>query len=121
MKKLISLLFLFMSLATLAQKPTLISSKEGIIEAAKKEFETSMSEGGSLKVFATKYNIKGEYYFDITIGDKKRVVTVFAIGNDTDNIKSQNALRDHLKEFSFSTFKVPKDKRYKYEQTFFFE
>ncbi len=121
MKKLFPLLLLFVSLSVFAQKPVLLSSKEEVIEAAKKEFETSMSSEGSLKEFAAKYNIKGEYYFDITIGDKKRVVTVFAIGNDSDDIKAQNTLRDYLKEFTFTTFKVPKDKRFKYEQTFYFE
>lgn len=122
MKKLLLLISIsFISFHIFSQKVPTLSDKNEIIEAAKKEFETSMQEEGVLKLYATEHNIKGEYYFDITVGDKKRVVTVFAIGNDSDDIKAQNSLKDFLKAYEFSSFKVPKDKRYKYEQTFYFE
>lgn len=120
MKNVLMLAILLFGSVAFAQKAVLITSKAEIEAKAKEEIDKSSKEG-EIKEFALEHQIKGEYYFDLTVGDKKKVVTVFAIGNDSDNIKSQNALRDFMKEFTFSTFKVPKDKRYKFEYTFFFE
>lgn len=120
MKNVVMMTLLLLGSMVFAQKPTLVTSKADVEEKAKAELDLSAKEG-DIKEFVVENNIKGEYYFDLTVGDKKRIVTVFAIGNDSDNIKSQNALRDFMKEFTFSTIKVPKDKRYKFEYTFFFE
>ena len=49
MKKLFPFLLLFASLSVFAQKPVLLSSKEEIIEAAKKEFGSAMEAEGNIK------------------------------------------------------------------------
>jgi hypothetical protein len=118
MKKIkITLLLLIISFAATAQKPLIINYEEAVAKA-KAELDVSM-KSGELKEFAVKNNMKGEYIFDITIHERGKVLSVFAVSNDTDNIKGQNILKDFVRTLSFN-FKLPKGKNYKFQYSFQF-
>ena len=117
---LIMLLMLFSISALKAQKTELIESKEEVIKKATIEFDQAMTPPeGSLYKFGQKYKITGEYTMDITIRNKGEVVTVFISDKKNWNIPSQNSLKDKVMDFQFS-FKMPKNKDYKFSYTFKF-
>ncbi len=101
-----------------AQKQELITKESEIIAKAQKELEIA-ANSGSIKSSIAELGIKGSYTFDITIYRKGEVLTVFAPFEVTENIKQQNAVKDLVKAFRLS-FKMPKDKRYKFRYTFDF-
>lgn len=104
----------------IAQKKKLVESKEEIETLAKAEFDLAMKgPEGSLYLLATEYNIKGEYTFKITLGDKSKVVSVFVINREGGDIGSQNKVKDAVKAFKFN-FKLPKNKNYSFEHKFKF-
>ena len=105
-------------LATNAQKKSLLEYDEVVAEA-KAELDSSMHVG-DFKEFAVKNNIKGEYIMDITIHEKGKVLTVFAVSNDSDDLKTQTRVKDFLRMFTFA-IKLPKGKMYKFQYTFNFK
>ena len=117
MKKRTLLSFIFLCQLTFAQRPLLVNY-EDVATRAKVELDSSM-QTGELKEFGIKQNIKGEYIMDITIHEKGEVLTVFAVSNDSDNLKMQNKLKDFIRTFRFS-FKLPKGNPYKIQYTFRF-
>ena len=105
---------------TLPDKKPLIESREEVKKAAIKEFNLSMTgPEGELYLFAVENNIKGEYNFKVTLGDKGRVTSIFVISREGGDIPSQNKVKDAVKAFRFN-FKLPKNKNYSFEHTFKF-
>lgn len=117
---LITLLILTSGICLMAQKPELIELKEEVIKQATLELDQAMtSPEGSLYKFGQKYNISGEYTLTVTIRNKGQVVSVFVADKKDGNIPSQNSLKDQILDFQFS-FKMPKNKDYKFNYTFKF-
>lgn len=111
---------LFISVALHAQKPELLELKEEVIKQACLELDQSMtSPEGSLYKFGQKYHISGEYTLQLTLRNKGQVVSVFVADKKDGNIPSQNSLKDKVLDFQFS-FKMPKNKDYKFNYTFKF-
>jgi len=116
----ISLLVLTSVICLKAQKPEIIESKEEVIKQATLELDQALTPPeGALYKFVQKNNITGEYTLQITIRNKGQVVSVFVADKKDGNIPSQNALKDKLLDFQFS-FKMPKNKDYKFNYTFKF-
>ena len=74
---------------------------------------------GELYLFGQENNIQGSYDFKVTIGDKRRVTSIFALNREEGSIQMQNKLKDAVKQTKFS-FKLPKDKDYSLEYKFSF-
>ncbi len=121
MKNTLLLLFILISGTTLkAQKPEMIESKDEVIKQATLELNQAMTPpDGAIYKFSQKYHITGEYTLDITIRNKGDVVSVFVSDKKDGNIPSQNGLKDKVMDFKFS-FKMPKNKDYKFSYTFKF-
>ena len=103
--------------AASAQKKSLYEYDDVVAEA-KSELDSAMKYG-TLKEWVVKNNIKGEYILDITIHEKGKVLSVFAVSNDTDDIKMQNKVKDIIRTILFN-IKMPKGKTYKFQYTFTF-
>lgn len=117
---LIILLFLTSGICLNAQKPELLELKEEVIKQAISELDQAMSPPeGSLYKFSEKYKVSGEYTLQLTIRNKGQVVSVFVADKKDGNIPSQNSLKDKMLDFQFS-FKMPKNKDYKFSYTFKF-
>lgn len=110
-------LMLFQGFAA-AQKKILLYDSEKIISQAKIELD-SMMLNGALKVAADRNKIKGEYSIDITIQEKGKVLSVYMVSSDADDIKMQNLVKDLVKTVEFS-FKLPKGRTQKFQHTFNF-
>jgi hypothetical protein len=120
MRILIVLLSVALAGLTLPEKKPLIESREKVEAEAKKEFNAAMqAPEGTLYLFAVENGIKGEYKFKLTLGDRGRVISVFVISRTGGDIPSQNKVKDAVKAFHFS-FKLPKNKDYRFEHTFKF-
>jgi len=122
MKAVLISLFVIVSVSAFAQKPkkVLVESQADVVDYATKELDLSM-EGpeGELFLLGQKLEIKGKYTYDLTVKDKGNVASVFAVGNEGGDIKSQNKIKDFLiLEFKFKTFKTPKGNRYKFRYIF---
>ncbi|MBS1569905.1 MAG: hypothetical protein JST45_10745 [Bacteroidetes bacterium] len=74
---------------------------------------------GKLAELASEPGLRGSFIFDITVGDKGTVVTVFPVEWGTDDIPLRNRLKSCLMGIRFD-FKVPKGKRFKTRQTLVF-
>ncbi len=118
MKKLLITLFIAAIASHAHGEKPLIQGYEEVVAKAKTELDSSM-QNGELKEFATKRGIKGEYILDITIHERGKVLTVFAVSNDSDNLKMQTSLKDFVRTLEFN-FKMPKGKNYKFQYTFTF-
>jgi hypothetical protein len=107
------------SLVGFSQK-RLITDKEAVIAEGKKELDAVMADPESyLRKEAAKYNLKGEFTFDITLTGRGRVLSVFAVSSDADDIKAQNWLKDKVSSMIFS-FKMPRKKTFKFQYIFKF-
>lgn len=121
MKNILFLLIFLISGITLnAQKPVLIESKAEVIKQAILELDQAMTPPeGSLYKFGSKNNITGEYTLQLTLRNKGEVVSVFVAEKKDGNIASQNMLKDKILDIKFS-FKMPKNKDYKFNYIFKF-
>ena len=120
MKLLIFLISITIVTTVFAQKKPLIESKEEVETLATKEFDLAMTAPeGELYLFGVENNIKGEYLFKVTLGDRGKVVSVFVISREGGDIPSQNKVKDAVKAFRFN-FKLPKNKDYSFEHKFIF-
>ena len=117
MKQLFLLSLLFFCATAFAQK-TILYEKEEIENTMKSELDASM-QNGALKQFAADNKITGEYIVDITVDHAGKALTVYAVSNDTDDLKRQTLLLDFLRQTKFN-FKLVKGKRHKYQYTFQF-
>jgi hypothetical protein len=121
MKNTIVLLLILISVISLkAQKPELLELKEEVIKQATLELDQAMTPPeGALYKFSQKNHITGEYTLQLTLRNKGQVVSVFVADKKDGNIPSQNSLKDKMLDFQFS-FKMPKNKDYKFSYTFKF-
>jgi hypothetical protein len=117
---LILLLMIAATFTSSAQKMPFLQEKNEIIEEAKKELDAMIAnpESDFMKKI-TESKISGEYVFDITIEGKGKVLSVFVVSSDADEIKQQNYVKDLVRAIQFN-FKMPKDKSYKFQYTFNF-
>ena len=106
---------------SMAQKKMLITEKEKIIEEAIEGLNNALQPPeGELYLWSKELQIKGVYIFQITVGEKGKVLTVFCEDRKKDaTIEFQNKLKDRILSFELS-FKMQKKKRYKFEYTFEF-
>lgn len=74
-------------------------------------------KSGKLAEFITKSNIHGLFIFDITLHKKGEVATVFTQSDEKTDIRSQNLLKDYIRQMRFDV-KMPKDQRVKFRYTF---
>lgn len=120
MKAIFTSILLFIALATYAQKTEMLELTDEVVKQASVELEQAMSSPeGSLYKFGKKYHITGEYTMLLTLRNKGQVVSVYVEDKKDGNIPSQNSLKDKLLDFQFS-FKMPKNKDYKFSYTFKF-
>ncbi len=120
MKATILILFFSISISTFAGKKPLIEDYEQVVATAKQEIEQSLQgPEGELYLFVHENNISGTFSFDITLHEKGKVATVFVKSNEGGSIKSQNMLKDFVKDMKFN-FKMPKGKDYKFNYLFKF-
>jgi hypothetical protein len=111
---------IFAMLNTTAQKPEIIELKEDVVKQATLEIDQALTPPeGALYKFGQKYKITGEYTLQLTLRNKGQVVSVFVADKKDGNIPSQNSLKDKMLDFQFS-FKMPKNKDYKFSYTFKF-
>ncbi|MHC1707183.1 MAG: hypothetical protein AB9842_06625 [Bacteroidales bacterium] len=116
----LSILLILAIKETVAQKQPLIAEKDAVIAQAKHELDAMMSDSqSSLRKYAKENNISGEYIFDITIAERGKVISVYAVGSDADDIRHQNKVKDIIRTLKFN-FKMPKKSRYKFQYTFNF-
>ena len=121
LKLLLSLLIIGLSLTAYSKKKPLIQGKEAVVEAATKELAEAMNPPeGELYLFQVEYNIKGEFVMDIGIQHKGLVSSVFCAGSEGADIKTQNLIKDFIKQYEFQ-FKLPKGHKYKFQYIFKFE
>ncbi len=120
MKTILIIATLLISFQLSAQKGEQLEIKEEVIKQAFLELDQAMTPPeGELYKFGQKYKITGEYTLDITIRNKGEVVSVFISDKKNGNIPSQNNLKDKVMDFKFS-FKMPKNKDYKFSYIFKF-
>ncbi|HNQ12288.1 MAG TPA: hypothetical protein PKH65_05140 [Bacteroidia bacterium] len=110
---------LFATTTAFAQKKKSISSYDEVVQIVKAQLDLSSKEG-AVKEYATSNQIKGEYIYDITVGDKGKVVTVFAVTSDDEKYKTQNKFKDFLRTQKFDV-RTAKGRLYKFQYTFYFE
>jgi hypothetical protein len=110
---------LFFAYESTAQK-TLIHEHNKVAEQAKHEIDSLMMPGTKFQMKAAELKIKGEYIMDITVAGKGKILSVFMVASDSEEMKMQNMAKDLVRTIEFG-FKVPKDKTYKFQYTFNFK
>lgn len=117
---LITILLLITVFRLQAENRPLLETKEEILQQASRDLDQAMTgpEGGLYK-FGLKNHIKGSYTLQLTIRDKGEIVSVFVVSQQDGNIASQNKLKDAVFDYRLS-FKMPKNKDYKFNYTFKF-
>ncbi len=103
-----------------AQKKPLIFEHEKVVEAARADLDQMLSKDGPLTEEAAKMEVRGEYIMDLTIAGKGKVLSVYMVASDADEIPMQNRAKDLMRRIRFN-FKMPKDKTYKFQYTFQFD
>jgi hypothetical protein len=120
MKTLLILLFVLAGISSYAQKKELIENKDSIVARAAAELDQAMQgPEGRIYLFAQEHGIKGSYTMDISIQEKGKVSSIFAVDHENGTIDFQNRLKDFIMEYKFN-FKMPKGKYYKFRYTFNF-
>lgn len=74
---------------------------------------------GKLAELASEPGLRGSFTFDLTVGDKGTVVTLFPVEWTIGDIPLRNKLKSCLMGLKFN-FKTPKGKRFKTRQTLHF-
>jgi hypothetical protein len=113
------LLVLLSSQSLIAQSTTEVN-KEAIITNARKQLIAMSASEGELYEFATKNNIKGEFVVDLTLVGKGKIVTVFMMSSNAENVQIQNQLKSKLMEIEFDNIKIAKNERIKFRHTLTF-
>ena len=86
------------------------------IDVASSTLDTELA-AGKLREYIQKQNISGIFIFDITLHKKGEVATVFAASDERTDIRSQNLLKDYIRQMRFDV-KIAKDQRIKFRYTF---
>ena len=58
--------------------------------------------------------------YDVTVFEKGKVLSVFAVSSNATDVKQQNLVKDIIKQMQFG-FKLQQGKNYKFQHTFKFE
>src|SRR6185436_1511706 len=119
LKLIMTLTFLFAGLGSRAQSRPLLYDYDDVIAHANAECDSSMKTG-YLHEMAIKYGIRGEYVMDVTVFEKGKVLSVFAVSSNATDVKQQNLVKDIIRQMQFG-FKLQKGKNYKLQHTFKFE
>ena len=115
----VGLLLVASSFQVNAQKKKIYATTTEVEEASGKVFVTLMAPEGDLYELKEEIKLQGLYIFDITVGDKGRIVSVFAVDREGGSIKQQNRLKDSLMDRKLG-FKIVKSKRFKFRYKFNF-
>jgi hypothetical protein len=100
-----------------AQKKPLIEKYDEVVAAALEELDQSLEPpDGELYLLKMEKDLVGKYTFVIQIHEKGQVASVFVKEKSDHDIRSQNMVKDFIKDFKFN-FKMPKGKDYKFEYT----
>ena len=118
-KTLAILLLLLTAFPAVCQK-AYFTEKEEVVHEAKSQLVGLSSEGGELRDYCVENNIKGEFVFDLTLQGKGKVLTVFTVSSNAEDVTHQNLLKTKLAEIEFSNIKIPKNERIKFRQTLTF-
>lgn len=110
---------LLISVYSKAQKKPYYNTQEAVIEAAYNALDLAMKPEGYLYEKMIEYAWEGTYSFNITIRGKGEVITVSKAA-ESDNIKTQNQVKNVIKEMKFP-FKMPKNHSYKFKYNFTFK
>jgi hypothetical protein len=94
-----------------------ISEKDAVIKEVKAQLDALTSPGGDIGMYCQKNNIKGEFVMDITIEGKGRILTIFMVSSNVDDIRQQNMLKVKVYESKFENIKLPKNERVKFRHT----
>ena len=70
---------------------------------------------GKLAELALELGLRGSFTFDLTVGDKGNVLTIFPVEWTIAEIPARNRIKSCLMGLKFN-FKTPKDKRFKSRQ-----
>lgn len=117
MKSTLTLIFILaLTVGVAAQKKEYLSDPEIIEQKAKESLDNHVATNNNFQKYISKNDISGTYVYDIVIWNKGEVASVNAISREGE-IKSQNLLKDYLKEFRFP-LKLPKNQQYKFRYTF---
>ncbi len=96
------------------------SDKQAVTEEAQKQLIQMATPTGELGEACLKNNITGKFVVDITLQGKGKVLTVFMVSSDVENIKDRNFLKNKITELEFSNIKIPKKERVKFRTTLTF-
>lgn len=120
MRTVIIILSIIIASQVFAQKKKLIETSEEVEMLASQDFNNAMLKpDGTLYIFGVENKIEGIYAFKVTLGERGKVVSVFVEGNEGGDIRSQNLVKDAVKDFKFS-FKLPKGKHFSMHHKFEF-
>lgn len=114
MRKLIGLLFVTLALAhtapAMGQRRPELNTQASVDEHVGNTLAMERARG-KLAELASEPGLRGSYTFDLTVGDKGQVVTVFPVESTIESIPLKNRLKSCLMGLRFD-FKVPKGKRF---------
>ncbi len=117
MRTTVLFLLIIFSVSSFSQKKPLIENHAAVVEAATAELDLSLQgPEGELYLLKQEHNLIGNYILVIQIHEKGKVASVFVKDKKDHDIKSQNMVKDFVKDFQFN-FKMPKGKDYKFEYT----
>lgn len=94
--------------------------KQTVIDEAQKQLVAMSTPTGVLGEACLKNGIAGKFVVDITLQAKGKVLTVFMVSSDVDEIKDQNFLKSRITQLQFSNIKIPKKERVKFRHTLTF-
>ncbi len=114
----IGLLLVGFNLQVNAQKKVYSTTNE-VAEASAKVFAILMEPDGDLYKLKQEYQITGAFVLDISVGDKGKIVAIFAVKREEGSVDHQNKLRYALMERKLG-FKTVKGKRFKFRYKFNF-
>lgn len=94
--------------------------KQPIIAEAQRQLTIKATSTGELGEACTKNGVTGTFVVDITIQGKGKVLTVFMVSSDVEDIKDQNFLKNRITQVEFANIKIPKKERVKFRHTLTF-
>ena len=111
--------FLFIALVLLASESfgQDKTEKQAVIQEAQEQLTTMASSTGELGEACLKKGLTGKFVVDITLEGKGKVLTVFMVSSDVEEVKDQNFLKSKITELKFDHIKIAKKQRVKFRHT----
>jgi hypothetical protein len=106
---------LVLAVPALGQRRRELNTQAAVDERVNTALAAEKAEG-KLAELALKLGLRGSFTFDLTVGDKGTVLTLFPVEWTIDDIPARNRLKACLMDLHFS-FRTPKGKRFKTRQT----